>query len=142
LAVFEGRDMRRYAPVMTFKIVLDRAVLGIRHHDLYLALSILSMLLKQIGKQMALINRPGSHLGRGYDFAFTIHGPVNFEGKLGAHFALTDQGGIRVGGGKVSPVELALTFAVFGQFLQPGLQFLIVPVELAFKGVQSYDGIV
>ena len=47
---------------MTFQIVIDRAVLGIRHHDLYLALSILGMLLNQIGKQMALINRPGSYL--------------------------------------------------------------------------------
>ena len=68
VAVFEGRDMRLEAPVMTFQIILDRAVLGIRHHHLYLALRILRMLLNQLGKQMALINRPGSHLGGGDDF--------------------------------------------------------------------------
>jgi hypothetical protein len=88
--VLEGREMRLDAPVMAVQIVMDRAVLGIRHHDLYLALSILSMLLKKIRKQMALIHRPGSHRGGGYDFAVAIHGPVNFEGELGAHFALTD----------------------------------------------------
>src|SRR3989339_67015 len=114
LAVFEGRDMRLYAPVMTFKIVIDRAILGIRHRDLYPALSILSMLINKIGKQMALINCPGSHRGRGYDFGLFIHCPVSFEGKLGANFALTDQRGIRVGGGKVSLVELTVTFTVFG----------------------------
>jgi hypothetical protein len=56
--------------------------------------------------------------------------------------ALTGHRGIRVGGGKVSLVELAFISTVFGQLLQPGLEFLIMPVELAFQGVQSYDGIV
>lgn len=106
--------MRLYAPVMAFQIIIDRAVLGIRHHDLYRALGIPGMLLNQIGKEMALIHRPGSHRGGGDDFAVAIHCPVSFEGKLGAHFALTDQRGIRVGGGKVSLVELTVTFTVFG----------------------------
>jgi len=93
------------------------------------------MLLNELGKEMALIHRPGSHLGGGDDFAVAIHGPVHLEGKPGAHLALTGQGGVRVGGGQVSPVELARTFIVFGKLLQPGLQFLIMPVELAFQGV-------
>ena len=133
--------MRLEAPIMTFQIILDRAVLGIRHHHLYLALRILSMLLNQLGKQMALVHRPGSHLGGGDDFAPAVYGPMHFEGKLGAHLALADQGGLGVGGGQVSPIELALAFAIFGELLQPGLEFLIVRVELAFQGVHIDDGI-
>ena len=60
---------------MAFQIIIYRAVLGIRHHDLYLALGIPGMLLNQIGKEMALIHRPGSHLGGGDDFAPAVHGP-------------------------------------------------------------------
>jgi hypothetical protein len=48
------------------------------------------MLIDKIRKQMALIHRPGSYRGSGDDFGLFIHGPVDFEGKLGAHLAFAD----------------------------------------------------
>lgn len=91
---------------------------------------------------MAFVHRPGSHRGSGNDLAVAIHGPVNLEGKLGVHFALADQRGIRVSGGKVSLVEFAVAFPVDRQLRQPGFEFLIVPVMLAFQGVHVYDGVI
>ena len=87
-------------------------------------------------------NLSGSYIRGGDNFGPFIHCPVNLAGKLGARFALADQRGVRVGGGKVSPIELAVAFIVFGQFIKPGLEFVIVSVELAFQGVHIYDGIV
>ncbi len=46
---------------------------------------------------MALIDCTGSCRSSGYDLGLFVNCPVHFVGKLGAHFALTNNGGIRIG---------------------------------------------
>ena len=115
--------MRLQAPVMTFQIVLDRAVLGVRHHHLYLALSVLSMLLLSAREADGPHSPPPEVTWVAVILSLRLStAQCTLKGRLGAHFALTDQRGIRVGGGQVSPIELALAFTVFGQFLPAGPQ--------------------
>lgn len=133
--------MRLDAPVETFQVVFSGSILGIGHHGLNPARSILGMLIDKAREQMALVYSPRGYLGGGYDLGLPVHRPVRLVGKPLRSIALAHNGGIRIGGGNVSAIYAAILLTALRQVVQPGLELLVARFEVSFKRVPVDDRI-
>ena len=135
--LFQIRQMRRHAPVMTSQIIVDGAVLAIGDHGIRATSRIALMGIGEWEQEMGLVDITGGDGGGGNHFGGAIYRPMGFVGELRS--SLAHNGGIRIGGGAKAFVDVAIRPGarawVIG-LIQATLELFIAFIELALKRVR------